>query len=78
MLNTTKHTIGINNKVKLHLKQIPSTKQNTKNTPILIKKLINEEIFFDNKKIYLGTLIFVIIALFITKEFIPPLVASLK
>ena len=58
--------------------EMPSAITKTKNMQSVRPKLINEETFFESKNKYLGTLIFVKIFAFPTKEFMLPVVASLK
>jgi hypothetical protein len=56
----------------------PSAKTKTKNMISVRAKLINEEMFFDNKKMYLGTFTLLKIPALAISEFIPLFVDSVK
>ena len=78
MLKTIKQPIGYRRHKNLTVNGNPSAKTKTKKMISVSPKLIKEEMFFDNKKIYLGTLTLLKIPALAINEFIPLLVDSVK
>ena len=61
-----------------HVKVTPSIMQKMKNTARVSPKFMSEETFFENKKRYFGTFIFVKMLAFARSDPIPPFVESVK
>ena len=78
ILNIKRQIIGYKSNIKRGEKEMPSTAAKTKNIINISKKFISEETFFESRKIYFGTLIFVIIPELAVKVCIPATVDSLK
>ena len=78
LLNRTRQQIGKRSIKKLKCKEMLSAKTNTKKTHKVRPKFIKEETFFDSRNKYFGILIFVKILALLTREFILPVVDSLK
>jgi hypothetical protein len=78
ILNIIIQKIGYINSKNLNEKAIPSTATNIMKMMSVNPKLMSDATFFDNKNIYFGKLIFVMIPAFDMREFIPPYVESRK
>ena len=78
ILKIIKQPIGYNKHKNFTVNGKPSAKTNAKKIISVKPKLIKDDTFFDNKKIYLGTFTLLKIPAFAIREFMPPFVDSLK
>jgi hypothetical protein len=78
MLNIIKHSTGKISMKNSHEKCTPSIMQNRKKIGIVMRKLIHPDTFFDSRKRYFGTFIFVITEEFVTRLTMPSFVACEK
>lgn len=78
ILNTIRCSTGYMISKNLQVKVTPSRAAKMKNRINVNPKLIMAETYFDNRKIYFGTLILEKICRLLTSELIPPVADSLK
>ena len=78
ILKTIKQAIGYSKHKNFNVNGNPSTATKAKNIINVSPKLMIEETFLDNKKIYLGTFTLLKIPALAISEFIPLFVDSLK
>ena len=78
ILKMIRQIIGYMSAKKRKEKGMPSQATKRKKMMSVRPKLISEATFLERRNMYFGRLIFVIILEFCMREFIPPLVESLK